>query len=325
MKTENRKGKKLHFGTFFLHISILFTNFAPKMNVFVKTFPNCKINLGLTITGKRADGYHNLETVFVPLPSFCDELEVTPLAASAEGTSTTPYILLEEGIVVDCPPEKNLIIRTYMALRERFPEKVLPVRIRFRKNIPFGAGLGGGSADAAFMAKTVNQLFDLQLTDDELEAVVAPLGADCAFFIRNTPRFAEGIGNEFSAVPETLVKELNGRWIVLIKPDCAVSTAVAYRGVLAAKEGQSEGMPLREAIGLPVKDWQSHIFNDFEHTIFPAYPEIANAKKALLERNALYAAMSGSGATVFGLFDHEPDLTGLDHVIYSSLLDLVQL
>lgn len=291
----------------------------------MKTFPNCKINLGLTITGKRADGYHNLETVFVPVPGFSDELEVTPLPALAAGEAATPYILLEEGIVVDCPPEKNLIIRTYMALRERFPKLVQPVQIRFRKNIPFGAGLGGGSADAAFMARTVNELFHLGLSLDKLEDLVTPLGADCAFFIRNTPCFAEGIGNEFSPVPEALVKQLHGRWIVLIKPDCAVSTAVAYRGVLAAKEGLVSGMPLREAIGLPIEGWQSHILNDFERTIFPAYPEIAEAKKALLERNALYAAMSGSGATVFGLFDQEPDLTGLDHVIYSSLLDLVQL
>ena len=153
-------------------------------------YPNAKINLGLAVMRKRADGYHDLETIFLPVTELHDELEVMPLATSSE----QPYTFVQEGIAVDCSPEDNLIIRAYLAMRDRYPQ-VGPVAIRFRKLIPFGAGLGGGSADAAYMVKAVNTLFSLGLTDEEMETIVSPLGADCAFFIQNRPRYAEGIGN----------------------------------------------------------------------------------------------------------------------------------
>lgn len=264
------------------------------MQTQMKLFPNAKINLGLAVMRKRADGYHDLETIFLPVPGLHDELTVEALEANdapAEG-----YLFEQDGIAVDCPPEQNLIIRTYLTMRERYPQ-VGPVSILFRKNIPFGAGLGGGSADAAFMAKAVNELFRLGLTDEQLEAEVSPLGADCAFFIKNRPQYAEGIGNIFSPVPEAVLKQLEGRWLVMLKPECAVSTGQAYRGIRRREEEGREGIRGVSDLSL--------LTNDFELTVFPLFPEIAALKEALLARGAIYAAMSGSGATVFGLFGEE--------------------
>lgn len=271
------------------------------MQTQMKLFPNAKINLGLAVMRKRADGYHDLETIFLPVPGLHDELTVEALEANdapAEG-----YTFRQEGIAVDCPPEQNLIIRTYLTMRERYPQ-VGPVSILFRKNIPFGAGLGGGSADAAFMAKAVNELFRLGLTDEQLEAEVSPLGADCAFFIKNRPQYAEGIGNIFSPVPEAVLKQLEGRWLVMLKPECAVSTGQAYRGIRRREEEGREGIRGVSDLSL--------LTNDFELTVFPLFPEIAALKEALLSRGAIYAAMSGSGATVFGLFEEEQH--GLEEV-----------
>ena len=268
-------------------------------------YPNAKINLGLAVMRKRADGYHDLETIFLPVTELHDELEVLPLPAASEQA----YTFEQEGITVDGSPEDNLIIRAYLAMRDRYPQ-VGPVAIRFRKRIPFGAGLGGGSADAAYMVKAVNTLFSLGLTDEEMEAIVSPLGADCAFFIQNRPRFAEGIGNIFSEVPEEVLEQIRGKWIVLVKPSCAVSTAQAYRGI-QRREEQGE-MGIRDVHEL------SQLTNDFERTVFPLFPEIAAVKQQLEQLGACYAAMSGSGATVFGLFDSQTSLqealtrTGID-------------
>lgn len=279
-------------------------------------YPNCKINLGLTIVNKREDNYHNLETVFLPVHGLHDELDITP---SDEG-----FFFEQQGLVVDCPPEKNLIVRTYLRMREMFPGKIGDVHIRFVKHIPFGAGLGGGSSDAAFTAKALNELFALWLTAEELRDVVRPLGADCAFFIDNRACFATGIGDQFSPVPAALPLQLLGKWLVLIKPACNVSTATAYRDIMLRKQSLTT-LPLAEAICLPMERWQTTIFNDFESTVFPAYPEIAEAKLLLLRKGASYAAMSGSGATVFGLFEEKPNLNDVQDVIYAGCLtDLVQ-
>lgn len=272
-------------------------------------YPNAKINLGLSVVRKREDGYHDLETIFLPVTDLHDELELTPRAA--EG-----YHFEQSGIVVDCPPEKNLIVRVYNKMKELYPG-IGGVDIRFTKNIPFGAGLGGGSADAAMMAVGLSLLFDLDLTAEELEQIVAPLGADCAFFVQNRPRFAEGIGNVFSEVPETLMEQLRGKWLLLMKPDCAVSTAAAYKGIHA----HPADVPLREAILRPINEWQSCIVNDFEASVFPQFPEIAALKQMLLNKGAIYAAMSGSGASVFGIFDEQPSLDGLPDIFsHISLL-----
>ena len=259
-------------------------------------YPNAKINLGLNIISKRADGYHNLETVFLPIPALHDELEITPSDDAA------PYSFTQDGIAVDCPAEDNLIIRAYLRACENH-SSVGNVRIRFRKNIPFGAGLGGGSADAAFTIVALNRLFDLHLTYEEMEQIVAPLGADCAFFIQNRPRFAEGVGEIFSEVPDGLINQLKGKWVLLVKPDCAVSTRAAYQGILPHRQP----VPLREALMQPISTWQQTVVNDFEESVFPQFPEIERIKAQLLEAKPLYAAMSGSGTTVFAIFDHKPE------------------
>ena len=261
-------------------------------------YPNAKINLGLNIVSKRPDGYHNLETVFLPVPELHDELEITPSDAPE------PYSFLQEGIAVDCPDEDNLIIRAYLRVREHCP-RVGHVRIRFRKCIPFGAGLGGGSADAAFTVRALNELFSLGLTPEQMERLVTPLGADCAFFIQNRPRFAEGIGEIFSEVPQSLTDQLQGHWLLLVKPDCAVSTRAAYRGILPKRPA----VALREALTRPIQTWQQTVLNDFEESVFPQFPEIAAWKQRLLDLGADYAAMSGSGATVFALFPEKPELS----------------
>lgn len=295
-------------------------------------YPNAKINLGLAVVRKRTDGYHDLETLFLSVPGLHDELEITPLerlcqsSVGKEEVGSGLFSFHQEGLAVDCPAEDNLIIRTYMRAREAFPDKVGPVDIRFRKNIPFGAGLGGGSADAAFTLVALNRLFDLGLSDEQMERLISPLGADCAFFIQNRPRFAEGIGDVFSEVPEAVLEQLRGKWLLLVKPDCAVSTRDAYRGIqpreaqksatnlgpLAEDGNTSRGCVSYSSVKVhpfkqPLAAWQQTLRNDFETTVFPLYPEIAAVKQQLLDMGALYAAMSGSGATVFGLFDHEPD------------------
>ena len=250
--------------------------------------PNCKINVGLRVVRKREDGYHDLETIFYPIFALHDELEIQPAAA---------FSFTQEGIAVDCPPEQNLILRCYRRMRERYPA-IGEVSIRFRKNIPFGAGLGGGSSDAAHTAIALNELFRLGLTREQLSAEVRPLGADCPFFIYNTPCFAEGIGDLLTPIDFSL----KGYRILMIKPACGVSTREAYSGLQlsADKHNQFSNSQI-------CKFTNFQIDNDFEQSVFPLYPEIAHIKKRLLDAGALYASMSGSGSTVFGLFEHDAE------------------
>ncbi|MGN1239969.1 MAG: 4-(cytidine 5'-diphospho)-2-C-methyl-D-erythritol kinase [Paludibacteraceae bacterium] len=237
---------------------------------------------------KREDGYHDLETIFYPIFALHDELEIVP---------ASEFSFEQEGIVVDCPPEQNLIIRCYRRMRERYP-KIGEVSIRFRKNIPFGAGLGGGSSDAAHTAIALNELFHLGLTREQLAAEVRPLGADCPFFIYNTPCFAEGIGDLLTPIDFSL----KGYRIVMIKPACAVSTREAYSGLRlsADKQNQFSNFQIFKFSNL-------QIANDFEQSVFPLHPEIAHIKKRLLDAGAFYASMSGSGSTVFGLFQNNAE------------------
>ena len=250
--------------------------------------PNCKINVGLRVVRKREDGYHDLETIFYPIFALHDELEIQPAAA---------FSFTQEGIAVDWPPEQNLIIRCYRRMRERYPA-IGEVSIRFRKNIPFGAGLGGGSSDAAHTAIALNELFRLGLTREQLAAEVRPLGADCPFFIYNTPCFAEGIGDLLTPIDFSL----KGYRILMIKPACGVSTREAYSGLhlSAEKHNQFSNSQICKFTNL-------QIANDFEQSVFPLHPEIAHIKKRLLDAGALYASMSGSGSTVFGLFEHDAE------------------
>ena len=248
-------------------------------------YPNCKINLGLRVVRKREDGYHDLETVFVPIYGLHDELEVE---------RSEHYLFTQEGIAVDCKSEDNLIVKCYRAMAAKYPQ-IGPVTIRFKKNIPFGAGLGGGSSDAAHMAIALNELFGLGLSKEQLAAEVKPLGADCPFFIYNTPCYAEGIGDMLTPID----LDLQGIRIVMVKPDEGVSTKEAYSGI---KPTPCPSLKER------VDDITCGLFvNDFEQTVFLKHPIIATIKKRLLDAGAFYASMSGSGSTVFGLFKHDTE------------------
>lgn len=255
-------------------------------------YPNCKINIGLRIVRKREDGYHDLETIFYPVYSMHDELEVEP---------AEEFAFLQDGLVVDCLPTDNLIYKVYKRMQEHFPQ-IGNVKITFKKNIPFGAGLGGGSSDAAHMAIALNEIFSLGLTGEQLAEEVRPLGADCPFFIYNTPCYAEGIGDKLS--PITL--DLSGLRLVMIKPNCSVSTKEAYAGIVRHPEAEGQ---IKQALaeGKTLTDMSPLLINDFEQTVFPIHSEIAEIKQRLLSAGALYAAMSGSGSTVFGLFQNNPE------------------
>ena len=261
----------------------------------MKLYPNCKINLGLRVVRKRADGYHDLETIFVPVYGLHDELIV-----ESRKTKEKSIISFEqEGIAVDCKAEDNLIVKCYHLFAKKY-EAIGSVAIRFKKNIPFGAGLGGGSSDAAHMAIALNELFKLGLSKEELAKEVTPLGADCAFFIYNVPCFAEGIGDQLTPIE----LDLKGTRIVMIKPEEGVSTKEAYSGF---KSYSVSGLTAERSYSASDLIGEAGLFiNDFEATVFPLHPIIGEIKKRLLDAGAFYASMSGSGSTVFGLFKDDP-------------------
>lgn len=254
------------------------------------TYPNAKINLGLNIVEKRPDGYHNLETIFYPI-NLQDALEVTELE-NEEGE----YKLKVSGVPIEGDAENNLVVKAYRLLKKDFPD-MSPINIHMFKHIPTGAGLGGGSADAAFMIKLLNEKFNLKLSIEKMEEYAAILGADCAFFIQNKPVFASGIGNIF----ENITLSLKGYYIVLVKPDIFVSTKDAFSHITPMHPNQS----LKEIIRMPVETWRATMKNDFEESVFQKYPEIAAIKDKLYDMGAIYASMSGSGSSVFGIFQEQ--------------------
>jgi 4-diphosphocytidyl-2-C-methyl-D-erythritol kinase len=250
------------------------------------TFPNAKINLGLNVVAKRTDGYHNIETVLYPV-RLHDALEIVPAAARTTFTQT--------GFPIDGDPCQNLVFKAYRLLKERHP---LPeIDIYLQKNIPFGAGLGGGSADAAFMLKLLNEYADLRLSDPQLEDYAAQLGADCPFFIRNQPAFAEGIGTTLTLLPSSAI-DLSAYRLIIVKPDVHVSTAAAYAGVTP----RIPAHPILSVLSQPVDTWRDGLVNDFEASILVRFPQIEAIKRELYAAGAVYAAMSGSGSAVFGIF-----------------------
>ena len=263
-------------------------------------FPNCKINIGLRVVRKREDGYHDLETIFYPVMGLHDELEVNRVSGIGNRESGGGFSFIQEGLAMDCPAEDNLIIKCYQRMRAKFPQ-IGDVRIRFKKNIPFGAGLGGGSSDAAHMAIALNEIFALGLTREQLAEAVRPLGADCPFFIYNTPCYAEGIGDKLTPIS----MDLSGLRLIMIKPACGVSTKEAYSGIIP--KGNSKVLNDLKVLNV-LNDFTvlSALTNDFEETVCKVHPEIAEIKQRLQEAGAVYAAMSGSGSTVFGLFQHNP-------------------
>ncbi len=250
------------------------------------SFPNAKINIGLNVVEKRPDGYHNLETIFYPV-KLADGLEMIE-SDKAEFTSS--------GIKIDSSPENNLVFKAYQLLKQDF--NLPPVKLHLHKVVPFGAGLGGGSSDAAFTLKMLNSWFNLKLSNAHLEKYAAKIGADCPFFIENKPTFAHGIGDRF----EPFEIDLSNYKIVIVKPNISVSTPEAYRNIIPAKPDFN----LREINRIPIEDWKELVKNDFENSVFPIYPEIENLKNILYDLGAVYASMSGSGSAVFAIFRHLP-------------------
>ena len=252
------------------------------------SYPNCKINLGLHVVGKRPDGYHDLETIFLPVHSLRDELEI--VGGQQECS------MVQDGIALDNAPEDNLCMKAWRLLHDEYD--IPAVSIRLKKGIPFGAGLGGGSADAAFTLKMLNEMFALGLSTSQLEQHAARLGADCAFFIKNEPAYATGIGD---ILAPTHVDLSAYRVVIEIPQGEHVSTKEAYGGLKLDLFGVARP-DLREAVKCPVEEWRSLIVNDFEASVFPAHPAIAALKEDMYRRGALYASMTGSGAAVFGIF-----------------------
>lgn len=260
-------------------------------------FPNAKINLGLDILRKRPDGYHDIETVMVPV-KWCDILEIVP--AKRERTTLT----VTGDNVVDCPAEQNLVMKAYRLLDE---EVGLPeVDMYLRKVVPFGAGLGGGSADAAFTLRGLNELFALGFTDEELAERAARLGADCPFFIYNRPMLCTGTGTDM----EPVALDLKGLSVLLVKPPTGVPTAKAYANTTPALPDT----PIAEIIRHPVSEWGGSLKNDFEPSVFPSYPEIEEIKERIVRLGAVYTSMSGSGSSVYGIFEGDILADGLSSI-----------
>lgn len=303
-------------------------------------FVNAKINLGLYVTRKRENGYHDLSTVFYPVgkwsgtpqntASFCDILEVSPHTGEpeqfgdnneVEHYEKNRFTFVLTGRKIDCAPEKNLIVKCALAfekileekgLEERLPAKIM---IELDKHLPDGAGMGGGSADAGILLETLNEVCGKPLELQQLIELAARLGADCPFFLINKPAYAEGIGERLQPID----LDLSGKWLAVIKPDIYVSTAEAFRGIMPAKPRYD----LLHAIARPIKEWRELIFNDFETTIFSLHPELARLKEGLYRSGALYASMSGSGSSLYGIFNTREDAENAvkeNPVPYSSVL-----
>lgn len=264
-------------------------------------FPNCKINLGLHILNKREDGFHNLETVFYPVP-LKDILELIPNTDNKNDIEFTGT-----GLAVDGNPEDNLCVKAYHILKKDFPQ-LPPVKVHLHKTIPMGAGLGGGSADAAFMLKLINDKFHLNIPTDQLINYALQLGSDCPFFIINKPCIGTGRGE----VLEEVSLDLSSYKMILINPGIHINTGWAFSNINPAAVKKS----IKEIIQQPVETWKDELQNDFEKPVSSAHPQIKEIKEALYKQGSLYAAMSGSGSTVFGISDRAIDTTPFENKNY---------
>ena len=254
----------------------------------MKIHPCAKINLGLNIVEKRPDGYHNLETVFYPVPIF-DTLDITQAAETR---------LFVDSSLSSEDPEKNLVMRAYRLLEKECD--LPPVHIRLEKHIPMQAGMGGGSSDGAYTLRLLNEMFQLGISVGQLQQMSATLGADCPFFITSEPSYAEGIGERLAPV----ALSLSDYFIVVVKPPVPVSTKEAFSRITPQKPAKN----CRDIVMQPLSTWRESLVNDFEQSIFALYPEVARIKESLYESGAVYAAMSGSGISVFGLYKERPTL-----------------
>ncbi len=259
------------------------------------SFPIAKINLGLNIVERRPDGYHNLQTVFYPVP-ICDALEVQPMD---EGfPSAVDCDLKVSNLHIEGEEQRNLVVRAYELLKQDFANRMVRVHAHLFKRIPTQAGMGGGSSDCAAMLRLLNDMFSLQLTDEQLIDYATQLGADCPFFILNRPVYAEGIGELMTPVN----LNLEGWYLVVVRPNIPVSTKEAFSLVNPQRPLKN----CRDIVMQPVETWREELVNDFEKSVFAIHPEIGMVKEKLYDLGAVYAAMSGSGSAVFGLFMQTP-------------------
>lgn len=255
----------------------------------MKTYPCAKINLGLNIVNKRSDGYHDLETVFYPI-DIHDELCI-------ETSDSDTCELILEGHDVNCNSNDNLVVKAYNLLRKDY--EIPGVCATLVKHLPMQAGLGGGSSDGAYMIRLLNEYFQLGLSKESMCLYASRLGADCAFFIESQPAYAEGIGDKLTPYE---IPELKGKTLVLIKPNVAVSTKEAYSGVVPCKPQKK----CIEILQQPISTWRTELKNDFEDTVFPLLPILSDVKRSLYDKGAIYSAMSGSGSTIYGVFEEIP-------------------
>lgn len=270
-------------------------------------FPNAKINIGLYITEKRTDGFHNIETVFLPIPKLCDILEAIPLP-----NQIAPLSFSQRGFAVDGDSSSNLCVKAYnLFIKNR---KLPKMAIHLHKQIPLGAGLGGGSSDGAFTLNLLNQLSEEPIPQTDLFSLALELGSDCPFFLANTPCFGSSRGE----ILEPIDLKLSGSFIVLVNPGIHVHTGKAY--------SQSTPQPAPYNLKLiertPIEKWKYLVTNDFEKVVFPAHPKIKKVKDELYRLGAVYSSMSGSGSTVFGIFKNQPDIKGMFEGLHTHVSEL---
>jgi 4-diphosphocytidyl-2-C-methyl-D-erythritol kinase len=261
------------------------------------SFPNCKINLGLHVVNKRTDGFHDIETVFYPV-SWSDALEVIE-----HNDPSKEFDYSQSGLKIDGDLTDNIIYKAWKEIRRFKP--LPPLKVHLHKNIPMGAGLGGGSSDAAFFINLINEKLGMGLTMEQRKAVASTLGSDCAFFIQNQPVLATGRGDIFSEI--TL--DLSAYYILVVFPGIHSNTKEAYAGLSPKKPAQA----LKEVLTKDIRDWKNLLMNDFETTVFKKHDEIRSLKETLYHHDALYASMSGSGSAVYGIFDREPAIPFPSH------------
>ena len=267
------------------------------------SFPNCKINIGLTILDKREDGYHNLQSVFLPV-GWRDALEIIPSSEFSFETS---------GIQI--PGEENLCVKAFRLMQKEF--NIPPVKMFLLKNIPVGAGLGGGSSDGAFTIKMINEIFRLNLNEEELKRLAGKLGSDCIFFIQNKISLVSGIGDQVNQISI----DLGEYHVVIVYPSLKIETSWAYQQ-LDQNRIVRKIMPPQNLTEIPPEKWKGFVNNDFEEIVFKKFPEIEMIKNQLYEKGALYAAMSGSGSSVFGIFSNKAYLDFDEaYIIYSGKLN----
>jgi 4-diphosphocytidyl-2-C-methyl-D-erythritol kinase len=263
-------------------------------------FPPAKINLGLNVLFKRDDGYHELDTCMISIP-LCDALEILP---------AKEFSFHQTGLVIPGNEEDNLCVRAYKLMVENF--KVAPVYIHLRKEIPMGAGLGGGSANASFVLKGIKEIYKINCSDSELENIAAELGSDCPFFIKDEAQIAKGRGEVLSPCNV----DLTGYFIKIIYPGIHVGTKEAYAGIVFGKNEYS----IKEIVESPIETWHERLINDFEASVFSLHPELAEIKNKLYSEGAIYAAMSGSGSTLFGIYRQEPTKSFLANSNYLEVI-----